>query len=99
LAVDGQTEIIRITGVDLSAVTGISVSLALTILSEIGTDMSCWPSVKHFTSWLGLAPHNDISGGKVLRSRIAAVIIRATSFSAVFKSYMGVFRRAVILVP
>src|SRR5439155_14259310 len=27
-----------------------------------------WPSVKHFTSWLGLAPHNDISGGKVLRS-------------------------------
>ena len=25
--------------------------------------------VKHFASWLGLAPHNDISGGKVLRSR------------------------------
>jgi transposase len=44
-------------------------SLAQTILTEIGTDMSRWPSVKHFASWLGLAPHNDISGGNVLRSR------------------------------
>jgi hypothetical protein len=31
--------------------------------------MSKWPGVKHFASWLGLAPHNDVSGGKVLRSR------------------------------
>ena len=31
--------------------------------------MTKWPTVKHFASWLGLAPHNDISGGKVLRSR------------------------------
>jgi transposase len=55
--------------VDLVAVDGISAGLAQTILSEIGTDMSRWPSEKHFASWLGLAPHNDISGGKVLRSR------------------------------
>jgi transposase len=40
-----------------------------TILSETGTDMSQWPNEKHFGSWLGVAPHNDISGGKVLRSR------------------------------
>ena len=46
-----------------------SASLAQTILTEIGTDMSKWPGVKHFSSWLGLAPRNDISGGKVLRSR------------------------------
>jgi len=50
-------------------VTGLSASLTQTIVTEIGTDMSKWPSVKNFTSWLGLAPHNDISGGKVLRSR------------------------------
>lgn len=31
--------------------------------------MSKFPTVKHFCSWLGLAPHNDISGGRVLRSR------------------------------
>lgn len=59
----------RLTGVDLVAVEGISANLAQTILSEIGTDMSRFPSVKQFCSWLGLAPHNDISGGKVLRSR------------------------------
>jgi hypothetical protein len=59
----------RIVGVDVVAVEGISASLAQTILAEIGTDMSKWPGVKHFASWLGLAPHNDISGGKVLRSR------------------------------
>ena len=64
-----RQHLFRIVGVDLTAVTGLSASLAQTILSEIGTDMSKWPDVKHFTSWLGLAPHNDISGGKVLRSR------------------------------
>lgn len=64
-----RAEIIRLTGVDLAAVDGIGVSLAQTILAEIGTDMTKWPNDKHFTSWLGLAPHNDISGGKVLRSR------------------------------
>ncbi len=64
-----RRHLIRISGVDLVAVDGFSVSLAQTVLSEIGTDMSKWPTVKHFCSWLGLAPKNDISGGKVLRSR------------------------------
>ena len=59
----------RITGVDLAAIDGLNANLAQIILSEIGTDMSRFPSVKHFASWLGLAPRNDISGGKVLRSR------------------------------
>ena len=31
--------------------------------------MDKWKTAKHFTSWLGLAPHNDISGRKVLRSK------------------------------
>jgi hypothetical protein len=64
-----RQELFRIVGVDVVAVDGINTSLAQTILTEIGTDMSKWPGVKHFASWLGLAPHNDISGGKVLRSR------------------------------
>jgi len=77
LAFDGQTEIMHLTGIDLSAIPGIGVSLALNILSEIGTDMSRWPTAKHFASWLGLAPHNDISGGKVLRSRTLPTANRA----------------------
>ena len=64
-----RAHILRITGVDLVAVHGISDSMAQTILAEIGTDMRKWPDDKHFCSWLGLAPKNDISGGKVLRSR------------------------------
>jgi transposase len=64
-----RRELYRITGVDLVAVHGISAALAQVIFSEIGTDMSKWPNEKHFASWLGLAPHNAISGGKVLRSR------------------------------
>lgn len=59
----------RITGVDLLAVPGLSASGAQTIIAEVGSDLAQFPSVKHFCSWLGLAPHNDISGGKVLRSR------------------------------
>lgn len=72
-----QAEIIRITGVDIAAVDGLGAGLAQTILAEIGTDMSKWPTEKHFTSWLGLAPRNDISGGKVLRSRILPTRNRA----------------------
>jgi transposase len=59
----------RIAGVDRVAVNGIRQSLAQVLLAEIGTDMTRFPTEKHFCSWLGLAPHNDISGGKVLRSR------------------------------
>lgn len=47
---------------------GIGPSSLLTIISECGLDMTKWPSAKHFTSWLGLAPHNKVSGGKVLSS-------------------------------
>ena len=67
----------RILGVDLTAVNGLEARTAQTILSEIGTDMSKWPSEKHCASWLGLAPHNDISGGKVLRSKPLKVRNRA----------------------
>ena len=64
-----RQELFRITGVDLVAVDGLNANLVQTILSEIGTDMSRFPSVKQFASWLALAPRNDISGGNVLRSR------------------------------
>ena len=68
-AFDVRASIIRVTGVDLAAVDGLGPNLAQLILSEIGTDMSKWATDKQFAAWLGLAPRNDISGGKVLRSR------------------------------
>ena len=68
-AFDVRKHIYRLTGVDLVAVTGLEENSVQTIMAEIGTDMTRWRSVKHFCSWLGLAPHNDTSGGKVLRSK------------------------------
>jgi hypothetical protein len=74
---NARAELTRVVGIDLVAVTGLSASSVQTIVSEIGTDMSKFPTAKHFGSWLGLAPHNDISGGRVLRSRTRKVVNRA----------------------
>jgi transposase len=65
-----RTPLYRMTGVDLTALEGIEEETALVILSEIGTDMSRWPSVKPFCSWLGLAPCHKVSGGQVLSRRV-----------------------------
>lgn len=56
-------------GVDLSQIDGIGAHTALRLVAEIGTDMSRWPTVQHFTSWLTLAPRNKISGGRLLSSK------------------------------
>ena len=66
-------------GVDLTQIHGLEPYSALRIVAEVGTDMSRWPTVKHFTSWLTLSPGNKISGGKVLSSRTRRSTNRATS--------------------
>ena len=53
--------------------------LALKRVSECGTDRSQWPSAKHVTSWLCLAPGNKISGGKVLSAKTRRSSNRATA--------------------
>jgi transposase len=60
----------HITGTDLTEVFGINDSTAVEIISETGLDMNKWPTAKHFTAWLNLAPNNKISGGKILSTRI-----------------------------
>lgn len=60
-----DSELYRMTGVDLTAIDGISSLTALTVVSECGLDLVGFPSEKHFSSWLGLCPHNVITGGKV----------------------------------
>jgi transposase len=66
---DVRRALFKLVGVDLTVVPGLHVSSVQQLLSEIGTDMGKFPTVKHFCSWLGLAPHNDITGGQVKRSR------------------------------
>lgn len=52
------------------AIEGVSHSTILTLISEVGPDgFKKFPTAKHFTSWLRLAPNNKISGGRVLSRR------------------------------
>ena len=69
----------RITGVDLTQIAGLDETTSLVILSEMGLDMQRWPTVKHFTSWLGLCPHHRVSGGKVLSRRTKPCANRAAT--------------------
>lgn len=77
----------QLTGVDLSQIDGIGSYTALRLVAEIGTDMTRWPTEKHFTSWLTLAPRNKISGGRLLSSHTqpsanrAAALLRLTAMS------------------
>jgi transposase len=77
-AYDARTLLYRLVGVDLCAIPGMSESTVQQALTETGTDMSKWPTAKHFCSWLRIAPAHDISGGKVLRSRTLKTGNRAT---------------------
>jgi transposase len=63
---DTRPSLYQLTGVDLTQIHGIGPYLALRLVAECGTDLSKWPTAKHFTSWLTLAPGCKISGGKVL---------------------------------
>jgi hypothetical protein len=78
-AFDIQTHLYHITGVDLTRIDGIAATTALTVISEIGTDMSRWKTVKHFTSWLGICPGTKVSGGKVLASKTKPTANRAAT--------------------
>ena len=75
---DVREHLFKICGVDLTRIDGIEVTTAMTVISEIGTDMSRFPTVKHFTSWLGLCPGTKISGGKVLGAASKRSVNRAT---------------------
>jgi hypothetical protein len=64
---DARGLLYQLMGVDLVAIPGLHASTGPTILAEIGLDLRRWPNAKAFCSWLGLAPHHEISGGKILR--------------------------------
>jgi transposase len=69
-AFDVRRALYRMCGQDLTVIEGIDTNTSLVILSEIGCDMSKWPTVKHFVSWLGLCPQHRGSAGKIRSRRI-----------------------------
>jgi transposase len=98
---DLRSHLHRILGLDLTAIPGMGTVNAHTFFSEVGFDLSAFPSSKHFCSWLGLSPDNRISGGKILSAHTrniksrAAYALRMAAYSAA-KSYSAIgdyFRR------
>ena len=88
------------TGVDLTAVEGIDEMHALTLISELGCDLTKWPTVTQFTSWLGLCPNFKQTGGKVKSSRTrrgkgrAAYTLRLAAWSLMrSKGALGAYLR------
>jgi transposase len=76
---DARAALHAILGVDLTKIGGLGPYLALKLVGECGTNLAAWPTAKHFTSWLALAPHNKISGGKVLSAKTRRTSNRAAS--------------------
>lgn len=74
-----KSHLLRITGVDLTAVPGIDAHSGIKIISEIGLDLSRWKNAKQFASWLGICPGNKVSGGKKLSGKSKRTKNRAAS--------------------
>ena len=70
---EARAPLVRLTGGELVAVTGLAASSAQTIGSASGTDRRKCPPVTPGCSWRGLAPRHDSSGGQVVRSRTLPV--------------------------
>jgi transposase len=97
---DVSSHLIRITGVDLTAIPGLEASTALKIISEIGLDLTRWKGPKQFASWLGLCPGNKVSGGKRLGGKtkrtsnnVATSLRMAASTLYASQSALGAFFR------
>ena len=54
----------------LTTIPGVSETVARVIISEIGVDMTQFPSAGHLVSWAGLCPRPDESAGKRRSTRI-----------------------------
>ena len=97
---DVRTALYYAMGVDLTAIEGIDELHALTLVSELGSDLSKWPTLKQFTSWLGLCPNWKKTGGKVQSSQTrrgknrAARALRLEAWALMrSKSYLGAYLR------
>ena len=67
--IDLKKTLVEIAGVNLTTITGLQPHSILQIISEVGTDMSLFPTEKHFVAYLGYAPRNKITGGVIISSK------------------------------
>jgi transposase len=74
---DVRTALYYVVGLDLTEIEGISELTALTLISEIGPEVSRFATVKKFCCWLGLCPNWKKTGGRVKSSRTRRGVNRA----------------------
>lgn len=80
------------TGIDLTTIDGISADAALSILTEVGTDLSKFPTEKHFVSWAGLSPKVGFSAGKPVKR--GAKGLGQTAVNATLRMCASTLRRS-----
>jgi transposase len=67
---DLRTQLYRVCGVDLTAVPGINLGVATTVVAEVGPRFTGFPTSKRFCSWLRVAPDPRVSGGQVIGGKV-----------------------------
>jgi transposase len=99
---NASAALFRALGVDLTQIEGIDVGTALVVLAEIGVDVSRFPTEKHFSSWLGLCPHQDQSNKtnkrrnrRKGRNRLAIALRMAARSAGKTMTPLGLFYRRI----
>ena len=98
-----RTILWRFAGIDLTRLDGISPAAAQVVLTEVGPNLSAFPSEDNFVSWLRLCPRTPISGGKPLKkrrnglgaNRIAGVLRMAATSLQRSKTALGAYFRRI----
>lgn len=96
-----RIELFRITGHDLTVIEGLAPPTLAKLVAEIGTDVTAWPTVKHFTSWAQCCPPNHITGGKRKKgkthgtARVAQIFRVSAASLANSNTALGAFYRRI----
>jgi len=100
-AFDLHSHLERIFGVDLTAIPGFDVLRIQTIFSELGADLSKFPTDDSFSSWLNVCPKDGTSAGRRIRgpklktkNRVAQAFRMAAQSLHNNKSYLGDYYRS-----
>lgn len=98
-----RQSLFRLCGFDLTTIDGIGVDISSVIISELGLDLSSFPTENHFVSYLCLAPNLSISAGKKVPgkfkattcTRVAAALRMAATTLRNSKTALGAFYRRI----